>query len=189
MHARSGSPAGSSLAVTVPVAVSPSSVVVLFLRKATFSVCRDAGRRGGQDLRHACGHARQYAALPSSNVGPAAHAGACPEPLVPGSGTFQSVLFVSPASAVAAALSETEYAFTHLNTEKEVAQAVRNAFVKKVRTLHMGQHYRNLFLAFPRPLVSPSPRALSLTSPVPERCSGSTTACGTASSAATLART
>ena len=33
----------------------------------------------------------------------------------------------------AAALTETEYAFLHLNTEKEVAQAVRNAFVKKVR--------------------------------------------------------
>ena len=34
--------------------------------------------------------------------------------------------------APAAALTETEYAFLHLNTEKEVAQAVRNAFVKKV---------------------------------------------------------
>ena len=33
----------------------------------------------------------------------------------------------------AAALTETEYAFLNLNTEKEVAQAVRNAFVKKVR--------------------------------------------------------
>ena len=36
----------------------------------------------------------------------------------------------------AAALTETEYAFTNLNTEKEVAQAVRNAFVKKVRRRH-----------------------------------------------------
>ena len=36
-----------------------------------------------------------------------------------------------PADMLDTALSETEYAFTHLNTEKEVAQAVRNAFVKK----------------------------------------------------------
>ena len=35
-----------------------------------------------------------------------------------------------------AALTETEYAFLHLNTEKEVAQAVRNAFVKKVLPCH-----------------------------------------------------
>ena len=31
----------------------------------------------------------------------------------------------------AAALSEAEHAFSHFNTDKEVAQAVRNAFVKK----------------------------------------------------------
>ena len=38
----------------------------------------------------------------------------------------------------AAALTETEYAFLHLNTEKEVAQAVRNAFVKKVGGISFG---------------------------------------------------
>ena len=43
-----------------------------------------------------------------------------------------------PAPLFAAALNEAEYAFSTLHTEKEVAQAVRNAFVKKVRALGVG---------------------------------------------------
>ena len=44
----------------------------------------------------------------------------------------------------AAALTETEYAFTNLNTEKEVAQAVRNAFVKKVRRRQCAMLFSSL---------------------------------------------
>ena len=35
-------------------------------------------------------------------------------------------------SAIAEAITEAEHAFASLDTEKEVAQALRNAFVKKV---------------------------------------------------------
>ena len=80
----------------------------------------------GQDLRHGAGYVGQYARGRRANRGAApvvshhtiSHALACP---------------FSFCRLRAAALSEAEHAFTTFNTEKEVAQAVRNAFVKKVR--------------------------------------------------------
>ena len=49
-------------------------------------------------------------------------------------------------SIYSAALSEAEHAFTTFNTEKEVAQAVRNAFVKKVREHASGPPRTGLLL-------------------------------------------
>jgi uncharacterized membrane protein len=96
---------------------------------------------------------------------------------------FFAVLFAVPA----AALSEAEHAFATFNTEKEVAQAVRNAFVKKVRS--PCRALCSFFLCASYASDPPHGRARVCTCVLMARVARSTMASGTASSAATLVRT
>lgn len=80
-------------------------------------------------MRHAGHHAARYAE--SGHTPPIALLAHAP-PLLQAC-SHPSVLFLrDTALPRAAALGEAEYAFGTYNTEKEVAQSVRNAFVKKV---------------------------------------------------------
>ena len=95
---------------------------------------------------------------------------------------------------------EADHAFTTFNTEKEVAQAIRNTFVKKVRSPCAALHQICKFSCCVRPLPvchmhgrppfsAGHHHRLTAVAVMSDARARSTMACGTASLAATLALT